>query len=157
MHSCLKRSKALYSSCLKWYNITTSGTTNIRAVTVLSTVLFSKSGGPSCHHRRWHQAHRQGRHDGQRGGLDDLGQRLGRSHDIGSDTDGAGPGESRLSHLSLHLWVTRRVTADETWQLIIPSVSEKYLLFRIDQVTWERNRPRQEGFVEFIVYMEDIS
>lgn len=55
--------------------------------------LCFSSGGPSDHHRRWHQACWQGWRSSQRGGLDDLGQRLGRSHDIGSDTNRKSPGE----------------------------------------------------------------
>lgn len=55
--------------------------------------LCFSSGGPSDHHRRWHQACRQGWRSSQRGGLDDLGQRLGRSHDISSDTNRKSPGE----------------------------------------------------------------
>lgn len=62
------------------------------------------SGGPPDHNRRWHQAHRQGRPGGQRGGLDDLGQRLGRRHDLSSDADGESPGEYTLGlHPSLNL------------------------------------------------------
>lgn len=58
---------------------------------------FFNSGGPSSDHWWWHQTHRQRWHEGQRGGLDDLGQRLGRSHDIGSDADRKSPGESTHS------------------------------------------------------------
>ena len=76
-------------------------------------LLHPLTGGPSDHHGRWHQAHRQGRPGGQRGGLDDLGQRLGRSHDIRSDPDGKSPGEFTLSHHHhppFHLWLTSRAT-----------------------------------------------
>lgn len=84
------------------------------------TVRFFNSGGPSSHHWRWHQAHRQGRHDGQRGGLDDLGQRLGRSHDISSDADRQSPGESRhLSSFAVSMTDGRlRCQPGVTWGLI---------------------------------------
>ena len=61
---------------------------------IVVLTLLSPAGGPPRDHRRWRQAGGQGGPGGQRGGLDDLGQRLGRGHDLRADAHRQSSGEA---------------------------------------------------------------